>query len=334
MRHAILAIEQILEKNKNDLEALFLRGVCNRIRGKYSDALDDLYLVFGANPSFKTYVYSDVVSELAIILTKQGQFDERRSLFEKAYSTSVDAWSKIQLGISYGQLGDAEKMTLMFFDGLDSLSNGDRLEQLFSDCYLIATAVEKEAWLQLKRPEEKKKFLKRFWKKRDPNPFDEVNESLAQYFDRLSYARATYSASNEKDLDDRGKIYIRFGKPDVIFYGSGDTNIRENESWVYNNIEGGIHFDFVLIANTYELRPLSDAVFTSHLIGEKRLSHLFQERSHIHPYYAELAFRFERKHDTGISYRMRQDYEKMEVLATKHFFAFHDPNDPIFMVMS
>lgn len=331
LRHAVMALEENVNINPDDLDGRFLMGVCYRIRDQYDDALRELTLVFDSDPSFESFAYSDVVSEMAIILTKQEKFAELQRLYEKAHARNPNAWSKIKLGISYGQMGRDAQMTHLFFKGLDSLKDDRQINWLLSECQLIATRQEQEAWIHLSSRDEKISFLKTFWKKRDPDPFDDVNEAMTQYFKRLSYARAMYSAPNEKDLDDRGKIYVRLGKPDLIFKGSSDMNIHENESWVYHNIEGGIHFDFVKAGVVYELRSLSDAMFSSQIIGEKRLSHLFQERSHLHPFYAELSARLERRNDGTVPHRIRQDFEKMQRFTNRQFFSFHNDSHPIFV---
>jgi GWxTD domain-containing protein len=60
--------------------------------------------------------------------------------------------------------------------------------------------------------------MRRFWIRKDPTPGMIANERLIEHFARVHHARKTYAY--EKDvtgLDERGKIYVRYGSPDFTF---------------------------------------------------------------------------------------------------------------------
>ncbi|MBX7150189.1 GWxTD domain-containing protein [bacterium] len=337
LRHAKLALAEALKLDGHDIEAKFFTGVLNRIIGKDEEALKILYDVFEEDCNYQTYAFTEVASELSLIFIKKGDYDAVKKLHEKQLTTyPKDAWSKIQLAVAYGELDSADIMMKLFFEGLDQLIDQKQLFQLFEDCSIIATTDEKKNWKELNTNNDKKDFLRSFWKKRDPNPFDDINEALIQYFKRVHYAKAMYPKPQSPGFDDRGLIYVRFGKPDYIFYGSSDVNIRENESWIYYNLEGGLHFDFVLIGTSYELRPLGDAsIMTQAIMGEKKLSDLYRERSHLDPYYTNIQFKFEtgRYNSSTIesSFEYRRDYEKMLEYSQKQYFAFNSSTAPLFV---
>jgi GWxTD domain-containing protein len=60
--------------------------------------------------------------------------------------------------------------------------------------------------------------MRAFWIRNDPTPGMPANERLIEHVSRVMYAAKHYTS--EKDttgLDERGKIYIRYGEPDVVF---------------------------------------------------------------------------------------------------------------------
>jgi len=78
--------------------------------------------------------------------------------------------------------------------------------------------------------------LAEFWKKTDPTPASEFNPLMQEFYTRIDYAVknfATISGTNGAKTD-RGKVYIRFGKPgDVDRTSDNHGNIIE--TWTYNN---------------------------------------------------------------------------------------------------
>ncbi len=78
--------------------------------------------------------------------------------------------------------------------------------------------------------------LTEFWKKTDPTHGTEFNPLMQEFYTRVDYAIknfATISGTNGAKTD-RGKVYIRFGKPgDVNRTSDNHGNIVE--TWTYNN---------------------------------------------------------------------------------------------------
>ncbi len=74
-------------------------------------------------------------------------------------------------------------------------------------------------------------LFREFWESRDPEPLTALNERLLEHYRRVSFAREFF-AFGKDPWDDRGKVYVRFGEPDVRFaigspYGRASTDIRE-----------------------------------------------------------------------------------------------------------
>jgi GWxTD domain-containing protein len=133
--------------------------------------------------------------------------------------------------------------------------------QWIDDVDPILTQAERDAWKKLQTDDEREKFIEDFWRSRDPDPDTEENEFKQQYFERLAYANEHFSSGKPGRLTDRGRIYIKFGKPDEVEShpaggtyerpaneGGGSTSTYPFEKWFYRYIPGirsGVELEFV-----------------------------------------------------------------------------------------
>ena len=139
-----------------------------------------------------------------------------------------------------------------------------------SDVDPILTQSERDAWKKLATDEEREKFIEDFWNSRDPDPDTEENEFKEQFFERVAYANEHFSSGKPGRMTDRGRIYIKFGKPDEIeshpaggLYqrspneGGGSTSTYPFEKWFYRylpNVESGVELEFVDPSGSGEYR--------------------------------------------------------------------------------
>lgn len=129
------------------------------------------------------------------------------------------------------------------------------------DVSYIITPEEKAVFLKLQSNEEKEQFIEQFWKRRDPDPTTPTNEYKEEHYRRIQYANDVFAAGIPGWMTDRGRIYIKFGKPDRIethpaggpyerpwHEGGGRTSTYPFERWEYRHIEGigdDIEIEFV-----------------------------------------------------------------------------------------
>jgi GWxTD domain-containing protein len=99
------------------------------------------------------------------------------------------------------------------------------------------------------------------WHSRDPDPDTEENEFREQFYERVAYANEHFSSGKAGRLTDRGRIYIKFGKPDSVeshpaggsyeresWEGGGSTTTYPFERWFYRyipNVRSGVTLEFV-----------------------------------------------------------------------------------------
>ena len=125
----------------------------------------------------------------------------------------------------------------------------------------ILTQAERDAWKKLDTNEEREQFIEDFWRSRDPDPDTDENEFKQEFYERIAYANEHFSSGKPGRMTDRGRIYIKFGKPDEIeshpagglyerpsYEGGGSTSTYPFEKWFYRylpNVRNGVEIEFV-----------------------------------------------------------------------------------------
>src|SRR5574341_100680 len=128
---------------------------------------------------------------------------------------------------------------------------------------------ELAAWNKLQTDEEREQFINEFWRLRDPDPDTEENEYREAYFERLAYVNEHFASGIPGYKTDRGRIYLKYGKPDEIeshpsggtyqrasWEGGGTTSTYPFERWWYRNLPGrnDVEIEFVDPTGTGEYR--------------------------------------------------------------------------------
>lgn len=116
-------------------------------------------------------------------------------------------------------------------------------EEFYSASYL-ATKEEREIFKTLDL-EAKRDFLVKFWNARDPQPETVRNELRDKHLERLHYANQHFGGFREGWKTDRGRILLKYGKPDEVEKTPSTGEGRGFEIWRYLHIEGGLIFVFV-----------------------------------------------------------------------------------------
>jgi GWxTD domain-containing protein len=113
--------------------------------------------------------------------------------------------------------------------------------------YLLTPGM-KAQFLGLSTDELRTEWLRRYWRLRDPTPTTPLNERYEEHQRRVLYARHNYTWKNEPFWDERGRIYIIFGRPDTVV--SDVPDIREGtgyiparEDWLYLDEEWVAQFE-------------------------------------------------------------------------------------------
>ena len=134
-------------------------------------------------------------------------------------------------------------------------------KQWISDHELILTQSERDAWKKLETDEERDQYIQTIWRSRDPDLDTEENEFKEEFYQRVAYANEHFSSGKPGRMTDRGRIYIKFGKPDSVeshpaggayeresWEGGGSTTTYPFERWFYRhipNVRNGVELEFV-----------------------------------------------------------------------------------------
>lgn len=141
---------------------------------------------------------------------------------------------------------------------------------LEKDVAYIISDEERKAFKKLATDEEREQFIESFWRRRDPDPDTDENEYKEEYYERIAYANEHFTSGKPGWMTDRGRIYIKFGKPHEIeshptggpyhrpsYHGGGSTTTYPFEVWFYRYLPGvgsGIEIEFVDPTGTGEYR--------------------------------------------------------------------------------
>jgi GWxTD domain-containing protein len=133
----------------------------------------------------------------------------------------------------------------------------------------ILSAGQIKAFEKLTTNEEREKFIETIWHSLDPDPDTEENEYREAYYERLAFVNEHFSSGIPGYKTDRGRIYLKFGKPDEVdshpaggayqrdvSEGGGSTSTYPFEKWYYRNLPGrpGADIEFVDPTGTGEYR--------------------------------------------------------------------------------
>lgn len=79
---------------------------------------------------------------------------------------------------------------------------------------LLLSEEEKSEFEAIMIPEEKDRFIEKFWAMRDPTPGTEENEFRDEWYQRLDYVNKNFTYGAKKGWrSDMGKVFLFFGSP-------------------------------------------------------------------------------------------------------------------------
>ena len=200
-----------------------------------------------------------------------------------------------------------------YFDEMGSADEATFRRDFEYPFLLLLNENEKETYKNINALKERKTFMERFWKARNPNPVLPENDRLVIFIDRCIYTKKHYSSSEPPYFDDRGHYYIKYGKPthwhkDVggsktvrffrdraayrflshLYSGFPPNKYYEvypNESWIYRNLGQDFVVYFVKRGTVFEeVNSLMKALSTG-LSKNKAWywNDLIRDRAHLSP---------------------------------------------------
>jgi GWxTD domain-containing protein len=132
---------------------------------------------------------------------------------------------------------------------------------------LIMTKQEIDIYKRLPDHKSRLEFIDEFWKKRDPTPGTEENESKEEFILRIAYANKHFreTPKGEGWNTERGRILLQLGFPDQRQFSNRPYTYRgrlvstrsiRTEIWFYNRYQMVLRFDDSLSKDKLMLRSI------------------------------------------------------------------------------
>jgi GWxTD domain-containing protein len=125
-----------------------------------------------------------------------------------------------------------------------------RYKEWLEDVSPILTRREREVFTQLRSDADREKFIRFFWRQRDPYPDTSENEFYKEYMERLRFADQNFGheSSRRGSQTERGYFYLLLGKPLERQIFATESQVWPVELWFYKGtVELGLPSYFYLI---------------------------------------------------------------------------------------
>jgi len=220
----------------------------------------------------------------AELLRRVNQLDDAEKILRKMLldpgRVPVQAMllSLTRIAVKRGRADSAEHH---YREAVDRVNSGLGSALIFEDLKYIVSDAELDAYTLLSSDKKKQEFFRSFWTRRNPTPSAPENPRLIEHYRRLLVAETDFeyygfrnafndperfgtfhfprSFSLNKEYNDKGLIWIRHGKADVM-----RRSIIDTEVWVYfqRGDDPQRIFSFSMrnsVANNWRLVSLPDA---------------------------------------------------------------------------
>ena len=291
---AIKKLKQALAIDPTYLPARYFlaRSYMRKIDEKnLENALNEFKRILGQDQG-----YRDITFQIGYTYQKMKVYDKALSFFNSITDEMGDyARTRIRMSEIYYETEKYEQSTECYYQAMETLTDKAMLDYLFDEQEILLTKEDK-AEFEATSYDQKRFVFQRFWKSRDPDPSTIENERLTEHFRRVNFARFNFHFTAPPYYDDRGKIYIKYGEPDVRYNSPlGNTLAKDNESWSYETITKGLVFDFVADGGYYKIaQDLTEAAPPGYSFDQRLAlaGGLYQDRSHVSDSYSMLTVSF------------------------------------------
>lgn len=116
------------------------------------------------------------------------------------------------------------------------------LDKAVTQMLYIASPEELDYIKSTKEADEKMSRFMAFWNKKKPNPRDEDNPVLYEYYRRIDYSNKNFKGLVEGWRSDMGMIFVTFGPPSYVERHPLDMNSKPYEIWEYYELNRSFVF--------------------------------------------------------------------------------------------
>ncbi len=121
---------------------------------------------------------------------------------------------------AYSQDDEFPRFAEAYLLRLQTVTAETLINEYEKEFLLLLDQREKPYYAALPLPE-RRTYIARYWRLRDPDPFTPGNARLEEHLRRRDYARENFGIANPPYFDDRGHIYLKYGRPKIRYVDPG-----------------------------------------------------------------------------------------------------------------
>jgi GWxTD domain-containing protein len=179
---------------------------------------------------------------------------DREDMFVLTFDAG--AWPPGQYAVNLHVSGDGGKLDARAGTRLSLDVTRAMLDEYFEDTMEILSLIASESELHaldVASVEMRENEWREFWRRRDPVPSTAENEALEELLTRVRYASEYYARYGKAWKTDRGRVYIRYGRPDRVERTADQINQGEYEIWHYEGENRSFVFFATYAGGQYRL---------------------------------------------------------------------------------
>ncbi|NUO81098.1 GWxTD domain-containing protein [candidate division KSB1 bacterium] len=123
-----------------------------------------------------------------------------------------------------------------YFTALHAADDTTFQREFEREFLLLLAKPEAQMYTSLVTSAARKDFIAQYWKAANPNPLSRENDWLKDFLRRRAFARKNFPHPEPPFVDDRGKYYLKYGKPLRRYEDFGSLEVLANETWSYENV--------------------------------------------------------------------------------------------------
>lgn len=181
-----------------------------------------------------------LIDQIAATQFRTGTYSLVVSLLDSSHHPLAQSARKFYvynptLGVDSALLSLGSSLPMAVYSSMEE----QELDRDFKWSKYEMSEAEQTQYKALNGQDVKRKFLSDVWRRRPPG-------GREVYMARVTHANESYGMlGREGYRTDRGRVYIIYGPPDDIERHPNESDTKPYEIWTYNNIQGGVEFDFL-----------------------------------------------------------------------------------------
>lgn len=257
--------------SQDSLSILFAEAILQKRETNYADAEKLLVQLLKLEPTFIDEEQGSVWYVLGRVLFAQNRIQQSYDTYLKGLMVLqasnvfdpylADAFVRLAVKLRKNERYDLVSKTFyQLLEGTHSQRHRALIDRLYAESEFFLPEAFRDQFEQImSRPNEENypgRILREYWRSQDLTPATMVNERLIEHLQRVEFACQHYASDNLRGFDDRGKIYVRFGRPTAKASAgtlgldmSGENPrvyyFRPHEVWSYRFLGINMFFPFV-----------------------------------------------------------------------------------------